>query len=45
MCYNDLLRITTMSAITFDAIKYVDELLDSGFNEPQAKAQVKILQV
>ena len=33
-----------MSVITFDAIGYVDKLIESGFNEPQAKAQVKVLQ-
>ena len=33
-----------MSAITFDAIGYVDALVKSGIKEPQAKAQVKILQ-
>lgn len=33
-----------MSAITFDAIESVDKLIEVGISEPQAKAQVKILQ-
>ena len=33
-----------MSAIIFDALGYIEELVKSGVNENQAKAQIKILQ-
>ena len=32
-----------MSAITFDTIKYFDELITAGVPEPQAKAQTNAL--
>ena len=33
-----------MSAITFDALRYTDELIEVGVPEKQAKQQVRILQ-